>query len=457
MSENFNYISITDKDRINDNMTILRGRLFESTPVAIEKRLEGLSDKSVTFLKSLPTFVCSEIDSHADGNSMVIKYGRIADLKHSDLTVSITFDTLMDFGEVNFDNVEDAHKIFSVDRIQLYRGHWAVREGDSVEVLRRLSDFFPKFSEGIDRLIEQPEVDAEIEPPPREKKILGTATDVASFLKLLYEAPLEEDPETFFRGHGTAKYELSPFLLRKWENGDWKFLPNEDRLCKELLIAHYDEFQSDQYCFDRLVRMQHFGLPTRMLDITGNPLMALFFACSSQPQDDGEVIIFQVTSDAVKYYDSDTVSCLSNLSNLTYEQKNTIDVSLEQGKFNKSEVVGKLLHHIKSEKGFFEGRIIPKDLSSIVCVKAKRTNSRIKSQSGAFLLFGHEAKLPDVGQKGIRISRITVKAEEKIKILAELDRINVNDATVYPSIGQTADHLREQYQSKVRETEYEGR
>lgn len=446
MSENFNYISITDKTRVCDNMTILRGRLFEFTPVGIEKQLEDLGDKSVTFLKSLPTFVCSEIESHASGDSMVIKYGRITDLKPSDSAVSIAFETLFDFGEVKIDNVEDAQEIFGVDRIQLYRGHWAVRKEDSVKVLRRLSGFFPEFSEDIDKLIEQPEVDTEIEPPPREKKILGTATDVASFLKLLYEAPSEEDSETFFRGHGTAKYELSPSLLRKLDNGDWKFLPNEDRLCKELLIAHYDEFQSDQYCFDRLVRMQHFGLPTRMLDITGNPLMALFFACSSQAQDDGEVIIFRVTSDAVKYYDSDTVSCLSNLSNLTYEQKDIIDVSLEQDDFNKTEVVGKLLHHIKSEKGFFEGRIIPNDLSSIVCVKAKRTNSRIKSQSGAFLLFGHEAKLPDVGQKGIRISRITVKAEEKTKILNELDRINVNDATVYPSIGQTAGHLREQYQ-----------
>jgi hypothetical protein len=83
-------------------------------------------------------------------------------------------------------------------------------------------------------------------------------------------------------------------------------------------------------------------------------------------------------------------------------------------------------------------------------VKAKLTNSRIKSQSGAFLLFGHEAKLPDFGQKEIRISRIRVKAEEKSKILGELDRINVNDATVYPSIGQTADHLRDQYKLKTK-------
>ena len=147
----------------------------------------------------------------------------------------------------------------------------------------------------------------------------------------------------------------------------------------------------------------------------------------------------------MKYYDSDTVSCLSNLSNLTYAQKNDIDLGLDQDAFNATDVAGKLLHHIKSEKGYFESRIVPDDLGSIVCVKAKRTNTRIKSQFGAFLLFGHEAALPDAGQDGIEISRVTIK--NKAHILNQLDRININATTVYPSIDRTAVHLRAQLQS----------
>ncbi|WP_312010967.1 FRG domain-containing protein [Bradyrhizobium sp. AUGA SZCCT0042] len=165
---------------------------------------------------------------------------------------------------------------------------------------------------------------------------------------------------TDYRTCRDARFELTPSLLRKWPNGDWQFLPNEDRLCKELLIAHYDEFQGDQYCFDRLVRMQHYGLPTRLLDISGNPLVALFFACYRAPEPlavDGEVIAFRVSSDKVKYYDSDTASCVANLSNLTYAQKNNIDLKLGIEAFNESSVAQKLLHHIKSEKGFFQARI----------------------------------------------------------------------------------------------------
>jgi hypothetical protein len=78
-------------------------------------------------------------------------------------------------------------------------------------------------------------------------------------------------------------------------------------------------------------------------------------------------------------------------------------------------------------------------------VKAKRTNSRIKSQSGAFLLFGHEAVLPDEGQDGISINRITIT--NKVEILKQLDRLNINATTVYPSIEQTAVHLKEQYRT----------
>jgi hypothetical protein len=355
---------------------------------------------------------------------------------------------LIDFGEVEFDDIKTAGAVFGADRFQLYRTHWAVREGDVREVLLRLANLKPDLA----HLIAEQETpiadDAEIQPPPRDKKILGVADSVESFLQLLYGAPGKAATETFFRGHSDARYELTPSLLRKWENGDWQFMPSEDRLCKELLIAHHDEFQGDQYCFDRLVRMQHYGLPTRLLDISGNPLVALFFACScrsDQLEIDGEVIVFQVSSGVVKYFDSDTVSCLSNLSNLTYAQKNDIDLGQDKEAFNETDVAGKLLHHIKSEKGFFEGRILPDDLGSIICVKAKRTSTRIKSQSGAFLLFGHEATLPDAGQGAIEISRVTIR--NKAHILEQLDRININATTVYPSIDQTAVHLRDQHRS----------
>lgn len=451
MSETFNYIAFGNREFVEGDVDALemnRGRMFEYTPPEIATALESFDGDAVSFLEKLPTFLCSEIGGEHGAMVMVVKYGRIKEIAPGSREIAARFKTLIDFGALSFRTLDEARMVFGTDKFQLYRTHWAVRLGDAQAILRRLRELKPAIPAPDALADDGGVIDPSAPPPPPPKKPIGIAGSVEDFLKLLYEWPAKADTETFFRGHDDADYQLTPSLLRKWPNGDWQYLPSEDRLCKELLIAHHDEFQGDQYCFDRLVRMQHYSLPTRLLDISGNPLVALFFACHGDVKNrdlDGEVVIFRVPTDTLKYYDSDTVSCLANLSNLTNDQKNGIDLKLEQPAFNAAEPVLQLLHHIKSEKAFFESRIKPRDLGSILCVKAKRTNTRIKSQSGAFLLFGHEATLDEAGQAGVEIARITIR--DKVAILAQLDRLNINATTVYPSIEQTAVHIREQFKS----------
>jgi len=52
-------------------------------------------------------------------------------------------------------------------------------------------------------------------------------------------------------------------------------------------------FHNDLSPIELLALLQHHGIPTRLLDITENALVALYFACCKDNDEDGEVIVFK--------------------------------------------------------------------------------------------------------------------------------------------------------------------
>jgi len=276
-------------------------------------------------------------------------------------------------------------------------------------------------------------------------------TSLNQFISTILGRPPEPKRLTTYRGHGSAAYELTPSIFRKPITRE-----SEHLLLRELIAAHPEDFMADASALEMLVRMQHYSLPTRLLDVSMNPLVALYFACESvkkrvpatkgpyrttQVEADGEVIVLTVDRERVRYFDSDKVSCIANLARLAFERKRLIDVTLEQGEFNESLPIKRLLHFVRQEKASFEPEIIPSDLGDIVLVKPKQSNKRILAQAGAFFAFGLTEKLSDGNRAGISIERITIAGDMKGAIITDLDKLGINEKTLFPEIERAARYL----------------
>ncbi|MHA2774802.1 FRG domain-containing protein [Vibrio harveyi] len=263
----------------------------------------------------------------------------------------------------------------------------------------------------------------------------------------------KSDSNLFFRGQKEKYPNITPSIDRDG------FLKKEDELFREFIIRNPDEFRDNKSTFEALTKMQHYGLPTRLLDITTNPLVALFFAVEydeEKEESDGDFIVFDIPNKYIKYYDSDTVSVVSNVVKRPY---NKLDISRsirdeveekEKSKwirrFNKTTPIEYLLHEIKDEKPYFSHVIDKEHLESIWCVKPLLNNRRIIKQDGAFLLFGingTKQKLADYREFKPMQFRVINK-----KLLREqLELLGLSKDKIYPEMETTAEYLKERYKA----------
>lgn len=262
---------------------------------------------------------------------------------------------------------------------------------------------------------------------------------VLSFIQQIQKLEQDKDFVYFFRGHSLESFSIQPSIYRE---GNW--IKSEDILFKELVSHNPEEFNECRSAMEFLVKMQHYSLPTRLLDLTTNPLIALYFSVC-EFKEHGEVLVFKIPKEDIKYYDSDTVSVLANISKCS--SKFECDDTLGQDDFNKEEHISLLLHQIGTEKPHFKQIIDPKHINKVLCVKVKQNNPRIINQSGAFLLFGVNKKkevMADLDASWLPLTdRLFIHNKKKIR--TDLELMGITASFVYPEMENYSRKLKEFY------------
>lgn len=156
----------------------------------------------------------------------------------------------------------------------------------------------------------------------------------------------------------------------------------------------------------------------------------------------------------IKYFDSDTVSVLANISRrpCTFELP---DAALDRAAFNDHPQIHYLLHEVKREKPYFEPSILRVHLESVVCVKPKLDNARVIKQDGAFLLFGMNGRKIEPASVPLRYlsaaasKRLLVEPSKKIFIRKQLESLGLTQATIFPEIDKVAEFIKRNYATPV--------
>ena len=230
-----------------------------------------------------------------------------------------------------------------------------------------------EFSPGITEYIEERGFQIDVIPVedrlPEYPHITVSVKSLSEYMRMiafLYEFDNPFHEQLAFRGVSDFRYTLSPSLKVYQEREDCGYAYDdniENVLVNELYTTRPEEFAGITSDFDLLAKMQHLGLPTRLLDFSLNPLVALYFACQSLADTTARVICTRDTSSA---YSQKTIEQVCGL----YKVPDLAQYFLED--------------MMDGDAGFRSYMIHTRDP---LMAHPKCISERIRSQSGIFMIF----------------------------------------------------------------------
>ncbi len=271
----------------------------------------------------------------------------------------------------------------------------------------------------------------------------------------------------YFRGDSRTSRELRPSVMRPSPAGEFPFRGCEGEMLLDLMSRQPEAFGGLTLAIDQWVLAQHHGLKTRLLDITRNPLVAMFNVCKKHDmqrgsdREDGCLHVFAVPREMVKPFNSDTISIVANYSKLRRSEqthllgKDSLDPQDKSAFTRYDRVLSRLYNFIRHEKPSFQEKIDPRDLFRVFVVEPQWSFQRLRAQSGAFLLsaFHERFERDEILKWNTEIPvydhyTLTVSGERKGYIMDELRLLNITHESLFPGLDEAAKAVIQRYSNE---------
>lgn len=207
----------------------------------------------------------------------------------------------------------------------------------------------------------------------------------------------------WFRGHSDESWELKPSIARE----QFPDLSLEDELRTEFknqtVFIKPDFHKSD--IAELTFMMQHHGLPTRLLDWTTSPLVALYFAVSDRGKDT--------------------------------EEENACILALDPSQLNRS--YGEYAKKIKYEEKHFT-----LNDNKAFAISSPYTDLRMKAQLSEFTVHMHYDDILDHTESGLFIKeKIIINWRIKKELREKLRGLGFDKASLFPDLDNISQNIRE--------------
>lgn len=274
---------------------------------------------------------------------------------------------------------------------------------------------------------------------PQQYKIT-TLTEFVEAIETSLQATLTNQVGGSFRGNwyrgiGNVSHKLKPTLYRHPSVTDAKELLQLEKIMLEQFerqnVLHQGiagglgSSAGDDGEFRSLFYMQHYGVPTRLLDWTSNPMIALYFALSSAKKEGAAF-----SDDAAVWVLDPVTWNRKALENLAYDMQGPMSIGHEYVKGYRP-------------RKLVQGKLLPQELIEVydrpVAMLGVSNNARIFAQKGVFTMFGKDTTPMEVQYDSQSfpagcLTQIVVPAANIELITERLLTIGYTDSVSYPDL-----------------------